>query len=181
LNVTNLLRRADIEKIRAQFPNYPHQNLLRAIQVSVEELAPSARERYLALAVMPENMALHPAIQQVLWGADESDALETAEQFVSGSLAVRVGEGIRLHDLQLDYVRAQYSDRAALDLIHGAVLLSAHVIEADPWQFASQMIGRLLPHRGLPHVTQFVGAVARSARKPGRRCGSPSRCTPRVR
>jgi hypothetical protein len=46
--------------------------------------------------------------------------------------------GIRLHDLQLDYVRARYTNPEGLALIHGAVRLSAHVIEKDPRQFASQ-------------------------------------------
>ena len=132
-NVTTLLQRADLEKIRSQFPNYPHQNLLRAIQVSVEELDPTA-------------------------------VLETAELFVSLSLAQRAGRTIRLHELQLDYIRAQYPDRATLDLIHDAVRFSAHVIETDPWQFAPQVIGRLLPHQELPRVFQFIGAVTRSAR-----------------
>jgi hypothetical protein len=38
------------------------------------------------------------------------------------------GESIRLHDLQLDYVRAQYPDKEALGLIHGAIRLSSNVI-----------------------------------------------------
>ena len=46
------------------------------------------------------------------------EAFETAEQFVSLSLAQhdREGRGIRLHDLQLDWVRAQQLDRAATRL-----------------------------------------------------------------
>jgi hypothetical protein len=81
-HVLNLLRHADLAKIRAQFPDYPHTDLLRAIQVSVDALEPKARERYLALAVLPEDMPIHPAIQQTLWGVDEGEALETAKQFV---------------------------------------------------------------------------------------------------
>jgi len=57
-------------------------------------------------------------------GVDEAEVAETAEQFVGLSLTQRdepVGS-IRLHDLQLDYVRAQWAcgEREALDLIHGA-------------------------------------------------------------
>lgn len=91
-----------------QFPGYPHADLLRAIQVSVDALDPKARERYLALAVLLEDMRVHPAIQELLWDADELDSLDTAERFVSLSLAQRDGDdgGIRLHDLQLDYLRA---------------------------------------------------------------------------
>jgi hypothetical protein len=74
---------------------------------------------------------------------DESEASETAEQFLALSLAQRdQPEGsIRLHDLQLDYVRAQWprEDREALDLTHGALRLSSNVIAKDAKQFVSQM------------------------------------------
>src|SRR6476469_6936367 len=83
-----------------------HQDLLRAIQVSVDALDETARQRYLALAILMEDMPVHPSIQQTLWNANEEDASATAEQLVSLSLAQREGEGsLRLHDLQLDYVR----------------------------------------------------------------------------
>jgi WD40 repeat protein len=166
--VLTLLRNADLEKIRAQFPEYPHADLLRAIQVSVDELEGVARERYFALAVLLEDMAAAPAVQHTLWNVDEGEALETAERLVGLSLAQRDadGGGIRLHDLQLDYVRAQYADREALALIHGAVRLSAHVIEKDPRQFASQVVGRLLPHRDAPAIEQFLDEIAVGVPRP---------------
>jgi hypothetical protein len=49
------LRKADLEKIKAQFPE-PHTTLFRAIQISVDALNAAARERYVALAVLPEDM-----------------------------------------------------------------------------------------------------------------------------
>jgi len=73
--VLGLLRNANLERIKAQFPDYPHTDLLRAIQVSADALEPRARERYLALAVLLEDMPIPPVIQQTLWGADELDAL----------------------------------------------------------------------------------------------------------
>jgi hypothetical protein len=166
--VGDLLRHADLAKIKAQFPDYPHTDLLRAIQVSVEALDPKARERYLAFAVLLEDMPIHPAIQQTLWGVDEGEALETAEQFVDLSLAQRDGPprdgdtpSIRLHDLQLDFVRAQCSesDWEALDMIRAAVRLSSHVIERDPRQFASQMLGRLLSDHS-PRVQKLMRLAA---------------------
>jgi WD40 repeat protein len=167
-HVGNLLRHADLAKIRAQFPDYPHTDLLRAIQASVQALDPKARRRYLALAVLLEDMPIHPAIQQTLWGLGELEALDIAEQFVSLSLAQRNGDtgSIRLHELQIDYVRAQYPDRAALDLIRGALRLSSHVVERDPGQFASQMVGRLLPHQELPAVQQFTRSLVEAAPTP---------------
>ena len=165
-HVHNLLRHADLAKIRAQFPDYPHTDMLRAIQVSADALDQKARQRYLALAVLPEDIPIPPAIQQTLWGVDEGEALEAAEQFVSLSLAQRDGPqrdgdipSIRLHDLQLDYVSAQYPDGEALETIRAAVRLSSHVIERDPRQFASQMLGRLLSDHS-PPVQEFVRLAA---------------------
>jgi WD40 repeat protein len=163
-----LLRHSDLEKIKAQFPDYPHPNLFRAIQVSVDALDPTTRERYLALAVMPQEMTLHPVIQQTLWNLDDGQALETAEQFIDLSLAQRdtTSEGIRLHDLQFDYVRTQYAHANALEVIHGAVRLSAHVIGNDPRQFASQVLGRLLPLREAHAIQRFMNGIAVGAPRP---------------
>ena len=161
------LRRADMARIGALFPE-PHTTLFRAIQVSFEALKEAdsvAAQRYLALAVILEDMVVAPAIQQTLWNVDETEAFETADRLVGLSLAQREREGgIRLHDLLLDYVRAQYSDREALDLIHGALRLSSHVIARDPSQFASQMAGRLLAYvQPINAVQQLAGSAARAA------------------
>ena len=161
------LRNADLDKIKAQFPDYPYTDVLRAIQVSVDSLDATSRARYLALAVLLEEMAAAPPVQQCLWGVDENQAAETAEQFVSLSLAQRdQPEGsIRLHDLQLDYVRAQYpkEDKEALELIHGAVRLSSNVIAKDPGQFVSQMVGRLLTTGTCLRSSEFTDRVASRA------------------
>ena len=161
------LRRADLQKIKAQFPE-PHTTLFRAIQISVDALDEQALERYVALAVMPEGIAIAPQVQQCLWGVDENGAAENAEQFVGLSLAQREHpEGsVRLHDLQLDYVRALHQDKDALHLIQGAIRLSAHVIAKDPHQFASQIVGRLLPHEGVPTIKQFTRTIVEGAPKP---------------
>jgi hypothetical protein len=166
--VLDLLGKADLDKIKAQFPDYPHSSLFRAIQVSVDALDPTTRERYLALAVLLEDMPAHHRIQQTLWNVEEGEALETAEQFVSLSLAQRDGDSgaIRLHDLQLDYVRAQYPDRDALALIHEAMRLSAHVIAKDGSQFASQVVGRLLLLRDDPAVREFADSLVKGAPRP---------------
>src|SRR5271157_5561593 len=166
--VHDLLRNEDLKRIRGQFPDYPYPSLFAAIQISVDALEATARERYLALAVLLEEMPASPAIQQCLWKVDEWEASETAEQFVSLSLAQRerVEGSIRLHHLQLDYVRAQYPDQGALELIRGAVRLSANVIARDPGQFASQMVGRLLAHRDMPAINGFAARVVEGARTP---------------
>src|SRR5215469_9432069 len=159
------LRKADLQKIKAQFPE-PHTTLFRAIQISVDALDEHLRERYVALAVLLEEMAAPPQVQQCIWGVSENDATEIAEEFVGLSLAQRDhSEGsIRLHDLQLDYVRAHYPDKKALDLIHGAIRLSSHVTEGDPAQFASQMVGRLISYQNIPAIGEFTKRVSEGAR-----------------
>jgi hypothetical protein len=76
-HVLTLLRSADLRKIKAQFPNYRHDDLLKCIQVSVNGLEAEQRERYLALAALLEDMAAAPAIQQALWNADPGEAMDT--------------------------------------------------------------------------------------------------------
>lgn len=119
------------------------------------------RERYLALAVLLGGMPLQPLIQQILWNVDEGEAAETAEVFIGLSLAQRESDGvsIRLHGLQLDYVRSQYPDPSALRLIHGAVQLASHEIANDPSQFTSQMVGRLLPYQEEPAIATLIGRL----------------------
>ena len=60
-------------------------------------------------------------------------------------------------------------DKEALDLIHGAVRLSSNVLAKDPGQFASQMVGRLLPHSEMPAIERFTAKVSRVRAHPG--CG----------
>jgi WD40 repeat protein len=167
-HMVGILRQARLDKVSGK--------LVRAIQVSVEALDPRARERYLALAVLLEDMSIHPAIQQVLWNADEGDCLETAEQFVSLSLAQREedGGGIRLHDLQFDYIRAQQPDPESLELIQGAVRLSSNVIARDPSQFVSQLVGRLFPYENQPAIRRFTSSLTKAAPKPWLRLLQPT-------
>src|SRR5262249_34599007 len=166
--VLKRLQQADLEKIQVQFPGYSHANMLRVIGVSVDALDEVSRERYRALAVLLEDMTIVPEVQRTLWSADEGDSLETAERFVSLSLASRDGDagGIRLHDLQLDYVRAEYGDREALALVRSAVRMSWPAFDRDPLQFASQVVGRLLLHRDLPAIKAFIDKVGGAAVRP---------------
>jgi hypothetical protein len=167
-HVLKLLRQGDLKKIGAPLPFYRHSDLMRAVQVSVKALEKTARERYVALAVLLEDMPAATAVQQTLWNVDEDEALETAELFVSRSLAQRDadGRGIRLHDLQLDYVRAEYQDSEALEVIQAAVRLSSHVIASNPIEFASQLSGRLLSYRDDPPIESFRKRIVAGAPAP---------------
>ncbi len=167
--IVGYLRAADLAKIKADFPDYPHSDLLRAIQVSVDALDKTSRERYLALAILLDDMPVSPPIQRVLWQVDEAGAEETSDRFINLSLAQREQEdsgAIRLHDLQLDYTRAQYPDREALALIHGAMRLSSNVIRKDSTQFVSQLVGRLLPYGDIPAIQRFAKMITKGATAP---------------
>ncbi len=143
-----------------------YTDIFRAIQVSVNALDVTSRERYIALAVLPEDMPAAVPVQQCLWGVNEGEAIESAEQFLTLSQRGQIEGSIHLHDLQLDYVRTQYADQEILDLVRSAVRLSSHVVDEDPGQFASQLVGRLLPHQGLPAVQQFTNSLLRPAPLP---------------
>src|SRR5262249_55969629 len=117
-----------------------------------------------------EDVPAPLVVLQTLWKVNEPEGRRTARYFVDRSLATcETGEparGIKLHDLQLDYVRARFDDQAALQLIHGAVRLSAHVIGRRPEEFAGQMVGRLLAHQATGTIAAFTKDVAEGVPRP---------------
>jgi WD40 repeat protein len=163
----DLLRKADLSAIQEQLPE-GQDSFFKAVEVSFQSLKPEMQERYKALAVLLEDMAAPLPILQTLWNTSEAEARRISRNFVDHSLAQgdAAVESIRMHDLQLDYVRAQYPDKEALDLIHGAIQLSLNAIARDPSQFASQMLGRLLLYCGTPTIAAFTKRVAGGASTP---------------
>jgi tetratricopeptide (TPR) repeat protein len=125
-NVLHKLRNADLEKIRHQFPDYPYSDLLKAIQVSVEDLEPDVQRRYLDFAVFPEDTPIPEAALQTFWepeGLDQHETQDVVDLLVERSLVRRDDKGhLSLHDLQYDYVRKQAGD---LSVLHNQ-LLSAY-------------------------------------------------------
>ena len=101
-----LLKRADLEKIKRAFPGYPYPDLLRAIEVSVEGLESADRERYLDLAVFPEDQPIPEGPLRMLWNLDEMDTRDCMTRFVARSLATWAtgGTSLILHDLQRDLI-----------------------------------------------------------------------------
>ena len=159
-----LLRTTDLSAIPKQHHN-GQQSLFKAVQVSFQSLEPEMQERYKALAVLLEDMVAPLSILQTLWNVDEAEARRTSKLFGDHSLAqcIQPEGSLRLDRLQVDYVRAEYPDKEALELIHGAVRLSSHVIEKDPGQFVSQMLGRLPMKRDMPAIEEFTKRVAEGA------------------
>ena len=171
----DLLRRADLSVIEDQLPE-GQQSFFKAVEVSFQSLKPEMRERYKALAVLLEDMVAPLPILQTLWNVSEAETRLSSRQIMDRSLAQADGAGdsIRLHDLQLDYVRAQYPGKEALELIHGALRLSSNMIATDPGQFASQMVGRLLPYSAMPTIGEFTKRVAEGTRTPWLRALQPT-------
>jgi hypothetical protein len=161
----HLLRSADLTAVASRLTP-GQESFFRTVEVSFHSLAAEMQTRYRALAALLEDMAAPLPILRMFWSVSDAEALRTSRHFVDRSLALRVDDtsAIRLHDLQLDYVRAQHPDPEALDLIHAALRLSQHVIARDPAQFASQMVGRLLPYvQPINALQQLAGSAARAA------------------
>lgn len=107
-HVLQKLRNADLERIRQSFPEYPHPDLLRAIDVSMEALPRDLRLRYLEFAVFPEDCAIPEAAVGTLWNLDECAVADSVDELVDFSLATRDSERrLRIHDLVLDYLRSR--------------------------------------------------------------------------
>lgn len=105
-NVLQKLRNADLDRIRQSFPDYPHPDLLRAIEVSLEALTEEQRTRYLDFAVFPEDASIPEAAVRTLWRLDQFDTEDAVDQLVDLSLLTRdESKRLRVHDLLLDYLR----------------------------------------------------------------------------
>jgi WD40 repeat protein len=162
----NLLKEADISTLEQWLPR-GQKSFFRSMGVSLQALEQPTLNRYLALAVLIEDLPTPLPVFQTLWKLPESEVRLTASHFVERSLATwNESGGLHLHDLQLDYVRAKHPNSEALALIHAAIRLSAHVILRDPFQFASQVAGRLLLHQHTPAIGQFIRTITEGAPRP---------------
>jgi WD40 repeat protein len=113
------LRRADLQAITRVFPGYPYPNLLRAIEVSIDALESVDHERYLDLAVFPEDQSIPEGQLAILWELDETDTRDCMTRLVNRSLARWVGAdaALILHDLQRDLIhKRREKDLPALHL-----------------------------------------------------------------
>lgn len=105
------LQRADLDKIRQQFPDYEYSDLLKMLQVSVDALEPSLQERYLDFAVFPEDARIPQTVLETFWaphGLDDLDVEDILDELLAKSLLRRDDqENLFLHDLQYDYITKQ--------------------------------------------------------------------------
>lgn len=175
-DVLRLLRDAQLESIHQNFPNYPYPNLLRAMQVSVDALeSAEAQQRYIDLAVFPDNTPIPVAAIETYWqpmGLTETAARQLIDLFVDRSLMRRDPAGrLSLHALQLDYVRKQCSDPAALhrrlvDAYQARCVSGWHTFPKDDGYYFSHLIHHLI-EAGRGDEVHYVLAAENAAQRNG--------------
>jgi WD40 repeat protein len=99
------LHASDLEEIKRSFPGYPYPNLLRALDASVEALDDPDQQRYLDLAVFPEDHPVPETALRVLWKLNGRHTRACMARLAERSLA-RIGRDstLVLHDLQRDLI-----------------------------------------------------------------------------
>ena len=106
---------AELAALELQFPGYPHPTLLAALQLGLDYLEPSARQRYRELAVFAGRGAVPRSAVEALWapaGLSATGAGDLLAKFGNLALLRRnpVTGRIELHDLQSDVARADLGD-----------------------------------------------------------------------
>ena len=123
--LTDRLRRAELAALELRFPGYPHPSLLAALQLGLDYLDPSDRQRYRELAVFAGRGAVPRPAVEALWapaGLSAADAGDLLARFGDRALLRRdpVTGRVDLHDLQFDIARADLGD--SLPLAHEQLL-----------------------------------------------------------
>jgi WD40 repeat protein len=122
--ILHRLRNADLSKIRTDFADYPYPDLFLAMEVSVEDLNLEDKDRYLDLAIFPEDTPVPQSTLETFWepeGLNRDDVSDLIYLLVDSSLARLERNGLILHDLQRDYVKKRTTD---LKAIHNRLLQS---------------------------------------------------------
>ncbi|MEA2665285.1 MAG: hypothetical protein QOI11_2229 [Candidatus Eremiobacteraeota bacterium] len=142
------LQRADLAAIERASPHYPYPDLLRALAVSIDALDGPDRERYLDLAIFPEDQPIPERVLSELWGVDGLATRDCMRRLVARSLAsdaVASGcEALMLHDLQRDVIRKQRE--ATLPDIHLRLVRNwdamPKLLDAYAWRWAIHHLAR---------------------------------------
>jgi WD40 repeat protein len=141
--VLHHLKTADLGKIGHELRDYPYRDMLKTIQISVDDLDAGLRERYVSLAVFPEDTAVPVAALATYWGTDEYDARDVIDELADRALVRRDDEGRpALHDLLYDYVRMR---AGSLEALH-ARLIDAYSAKAPDGRHAAAADGYYFEH-----------------------------------
>jgi len=109
-NVAQRIRRASLAKLTARFSDYPHPDLLKALDASVTALPESHRARYRELGVFEGRGPIPVSVVRHLWRRSGSlDELDSEDLILSLSRRSLIqwepyADTFTLHDLLFNYV-----------------------------------------------------------------------------
>jgi hypothetical protein len=125
-NVAARLDQAGLGKLAGRFPDYPHSDLLAALEASVGALPPEQRNRYVELAVFAGRGPVPVEVVAGLWQAtsgmdmlDGEDLLLLLGRRCLATLDPHTGS-FTLHDLLFAYTKAS-ADPDRLAELHGTL------------------------------------------------------------
>ncbi len=124
--VAQRLRGADLARLTARFADYPHADLLAALDASVQTLSAVDQRRYSELAVFEGRGHVPVAVVRVLWRATAdlsfADTDDLIVRLVRRSLAQfdPAAGTIHLHDLMIEYARTAIGE-VATAVLHGVL------------------------------------------------------------
>jgi hypothetical protein len=147
-DVLTRLRRTDLAMIKRGFPGYPYPDLLHAIEVSVEALDETDRERYLDLAVFPPDQPIPESALRVVWKLDEINTRDCMTRLVARSLATWSPSetSLFLHDLQHDLIRKRREKNLAG--LHLRLLEAWNTLPKPPDHYAWRWVAYHLVNAG---------------------------------
>jgi len=137
---------AALQQGRIDFLDHTYHSVYSSLGHSVDALAPAERDRYLELAVFPEDVPVPVEVIARLWwhtgGLDAAESERLLARLDRKALLNLQGEGstgrtVALHDLQQDYLRLRVDDLPGL---HGRFLdacRSGLRLPADPAGWAA--------------------------------------------
>jgi hypothetical protein len=125
-NVAERLRRAELGRLAGRFADYPHPDLLAALEASVAALPVEAAGRFRELTVFEDRGPVPAAVVARLWqaagGMDALEADDLLRMFARRSL-VQVdpaADAVTVHDLLFDCTRSGLG-AATLAALHGVL------------------------------------------------------------
>jgi len=128
------LKNADLKTIHANFPDYPYPDILKSLQVSVDGLPADLKEKYLSLAVFPEDSPISRKVFYSYWKENNQKTYQIddiLDRLSDYSLLKKEEKGyITLHDLQFDYIRTQVKDIKAA---HQHLLDKYRLVLSNGW------------------------------------------------
>jgi WD40 repeat protein/pimeloyl-ACP methyl ester carboxylesterase len=107
-DILDSLQSADLKGIEHHLDRYDYFNLQKAMQVSVDVLERELYDRYLDFAVFPEDVAIPERVLEIWWSTKKLNSKKVRkviDKLADRSLLQQQDEKIKLHDLQMDFLR----------------------------------------------------------------------------